>query len=111
MQFRTPSFWESYGHWVLVAGVVVLLQAGLIVALLVERRRRRGTAAALVRSEQHMSLAARAAGLSMWVLDVGHQSKGLREDKPALPLPRPVRCSTLPARSSTSMRPTASGSR
>jgi len=84
VQFRTPSFWESYGHWVLVAGVVVLLQAGLIVALLVERRRRRGTAAALVQSEQHMSLAARAAGLSMWVLDLGHESKRLREDKAAL---------------------------
>jgi len=83
VQFRTPSFWESYGRWVLAAGVVVLLQAGFIAALLVERRRRRRTAAALVQSEQHMSLAARAAGLSMWVLDFGHRHKGLRKDAPA----------------------------
>ncbi len=47
----------------------MLLQAGLIVALLLERRRRRRTAAALARSEQHMRLAAHAAGLSTWVLD------------------------------------------
>jgi signal transduction histidine kinase len=83
VRFRTPSFWESYGRWVLGAGVVVLLQAGFIAALLVERRRRRGTAAALLQSEQHMSLAARAAGLSMWVLDVGLRRKGLQEDAPA----------------------------
>jgi hypothetical protein len=69
VHFRTPTFWESYGHWVLVVGVVMLLQAGLIVALLVERRRRRHAGAALARSEQRMSLAARAAQLTMWTLD------------------------------------------
>ena len=83
VQFRTPSLWESYREWVLLAGVVLLLQAGFIAALLVERRRRRGTAAALLQSEQHMSLAARAAGLSMWVLDIGLRRKGLQEDAPA----------------------------
>lgn len=84
VQFRAPSFWESYGRWVMIAGVVVLLQAGFIAALLFERRRRRGTAAALMQSKQHMSLAARAAGLSMWVLDVGDRRKGQRRSASAL---------------------------
>ena len=82
VQFRMPSLWESYGRWVLLAGVVVLLQAGFIAALLVERRRRRNTAAALLQSQQHMSLAARAAGLSMWEMDVEAQRKGLPGTSP-----------------------------
>jgi signal transduction histidine kinase len=82
VQFRTPSLWESYGRWVLLAGVVVLLQAGFIAALLVERRRRRSTAAALLQSQQHMSLAARAAGLSMWEMDVEGRRKGLPGTSP-----------------------------
>jgi C4-dicarboxylate-specific signal transduction histidine kinase len=61
----------------MTAGTVVLLQPGFIAALLVERRRRRRTAAALARSEQHMALAAGAAGLSMWALDVSPRRHGL----------------------------------
>jgi signal transduction histidine kinase len=83
VQFRTPGFWESYRRWVLIAGAVVLLQAGFIAALLVERRRRRGTAAALQQSEQHMNLAARAAGLSVWVLEGARRRDGVRGDAPA----------------------------
>jgi signal transduction histidine kinase len=90
VQFRTPSFWVTYGRGLLVAGAVVLLQAGFIAALLIERRRRKGAAAALMRSEQHMSLAARAAGLSMWVLDVGHRREGPRDDPWALAATAPV---------------------
>ena len=69
VHFKEPTLWETYRRQVLTAGVVMLLQAGLILALLLERRRRRRTAAALARSEQHMRLAAHAAGLSTWVLD------------------------------------------
>lgn len=79
VQFREPSFWQSYRHWLLVGGAVVLLQAGFIAALMVERRRRRATAAALEQSEQHMSLAARAARLSMWVLEVGRRGEGPKD--------------------------------
>ena len=71
VHFREPTLWEAYRRQVLIAGVVMLLQAGLIVALLLERRRRRRTAAALARSEQHMRLAAHAASLSTWVLEGG----------------------------------------
>ena len=80
VQFPTPIDWDTYWRGVLLAGVVVLLHAGFITALLVERRRRRGTAAALIQSEQHMSLAARAAGLSMWVLTAGSRTGALRDD-------------------------------
>jgi len=69
VQFKEPTLWEGYRNQVFIGCAVMLLQAGLIVALLLERRRRRRTVAALARSEQHMRLAANAAGLSTWVLD------------------------------------------
>ena len=40
VHFKEPTLWEAYRQLVLIAGVVMLLQAGLIVALLLERRRR-----------------------------------------------------------------------
>jgi signal transduction histidine kinase len=82
VKFREPSFWEAYRRWVLIAGAVMLLQAGLIAALLVERRRRQRTAAALARTERHMSLAARAARLSMWIWDTGTGRAGTIEPPP-----------------------------
>ncbi len=78
VQFKEPSFWEAYGHFVLIAGAVILVQSALIVALLVERRRRRRTASALAQSEQRMSLAAQAARLSMWIWDLGRKETGVR---------------------------------
>ena len=75
VSFKEPSFWEAYGHFVLIAGAVMLIQSGLIAALLFERRRRRRTASALAQSEQRMSLAAQAARLSMWSWDVGRTQK------------------------------------
>jgi len=71
VHFREPTFWEAYRQWVMLAGAVMLLQAGLIAGLLFERRRRRRTATALADSEQRMNLAARAANLAMWTLDAG----------------------------------------
>ena len=71
VSFREPSFWEAYGHFVAIAGVVMLIQSALIAALLIERRRRRRTASALAQSEQRMNLAAQAAGLSMWSWNLG----------------------------------------
>ncbi len=71
VSFKEPTFWEAYGHFVLIAGAVMLVQSGLIGALLIERRRRRRTASALAQSEQRMGLAAQAAQLSMWRWDLG----------------------------------------
>jgi C4-dicarboxylate-specific signal transduction histidine kinase len=74
LHFKEPTLWEAYRRQALTAGVVMLLQAGLILALLLERRRRRRTAAALARSEQHMRLATHAASLSTWILDASAES-------------------------------------
>ncbi len=86
VQFRAPTFWEAYGHWVVVAGAVMLLQAGLIAALLVERGRRRRASATVARNEQHMSLAARAAALTLWTLDgSAEDAKARRRDESPSP--------------------------
>jgi signal transduction histidine kinase len=69
LHFKQPTFWETYRTRVIVIVTVLLVQAALIVALLVERRLRRRTASALEESEKSMSLAARAAGLSVWAWD------------------------------------------
>lgn len=74
--FKEPTLWEANSNAVILGGAVMLIQAGLIVALLLERRRRQRTATTLVRSEEHMRLAAVAAGLSTWVLD--DEARGTR---------------------------------
>ncbi len=68
VHFMAPSFWQTYRRWVIVAAVLIVLQTALIATLLIERARRRRTAAALVRSEQRLSLAADAARLTTWAL-------------------------------------------
>jgi C4-dicarboxylate-specific signal transduction histidine kinase len=68
--FREPTFWEANRGKALIVAAVILVQALLIGALLIERRRRRRTASALEQSEARLSLAARAARLSIWIWDV-----------------------------------------
>ncbi|RZT94971.1 sensor histidine kinase [Rivibacter subsaxonicus] len=70
VHFKEPSFWGRYRDQALLMVAVLLIQAALIAALLVERRSRRRTAAALEESETRMSLATRAASISMWIWDV-----------------------------------------
>ena len=79
VHFREPTFWEAYRQWVLIAGAVMLLQAGLIAALLFERRRHRRAATALAQSQLYMNLATRAAGLSMWMVDADSGRAGTIE--------------------------------
>jgi C4-dicarboxylate-specific signal transduction histidine kinase len=69
LHFKQPTFWETYRTRLILIVTVLLVQAALIVALLIERRLRRRTASALEESEKTMSLAARAAGLSVWAWD------------------------------------------
>ncbi|MGH8311192.1 MAG: sensor histidine kinase, partial [Steroidobacteraceae bacterium] len=66
VHFKQPTFWEAYRNEALFVAGVIALQGALIAALLVERRRRRQTSSALDASEGRMSLALRAAGLSLW---------------------------------------------
>jgi len=70
VRFREPSVWTAYRREISIGVAVVLLQAVLIAMLLFERRIRRQTTVALKESEQHVSLAARAAGLSTWIWEV-----------------------------------------
>jgi C4-dicarboxylate-specific signal transduction histidine kinase len=79
VHFREPTFWEAYRQWVLIAGAVMLLQAGLIATLLFERRRRQRATAALAQSQLYMNLAAHAAGLSMWRVDADVTREGMIE--------------------------------
>ncbi|HRI17812.1 MAG TPA: hypothetical protein PL196_04740, partial [Burkholderiaceae bacterium] len=78
VQFREPSFWSAYGHWVAIAAVVLLVQTMLIGMLLLERQRRKRTAAELAQSEQRMSLASEAARLTMWIWDLGRRKAWFR---------------------------------
>jgi signal transduction histidine kinase len=69
VHFKDPTFWEEYRGVALIGTAVVLVQSALIVALLLQMRRRRETAAALEYTERRMSLAVRAASLSVWDWD------------------------------------------
>ncbi|MDM0114976.1 ATP-binding protein [Variovorax sp. J22R133] len=71
VQFKQPTLWQAYRNQALALTAAILLQAALIVALLVGRRQRLRTAQALMESEERMTLAARAARLSLWMWDVG----------------------------------------
>jgi C4-dicarboxylate-specific signal transduction histidine kinase len=78
--FKEPTFWEAHRTQAMVIAAVIGFQALLIASLLVERRLRRRTVSALAESEKRMSLAARAAGLSVWVWEIAR-------DKRAQPVP------------------------
>jgi PAS domain S-box-containing protein len=71
LEYRQPSFWETYRCGIIAAIVVVLLQAVFIATLLVERRFRRQTADELLDSEKRINLAANAVGVGMWAWNIG----------------------------------------
>ena len=74
VHFREPTLWEAHRKQAIVIAVVIMLQAVLIAALLIQRRRQKRTADALTESKVQMSLAARAARISIWVWDVGQET-------------------------------------
>jgi C4-dicarboxylate-specific signal transduction histidine kinase len=82
IHFKEPTLWEEHRNTVLATLVVIGLQAGLIAALLLERRRRRLMASALVESEQRMSLATRAAGLTVWIWDAARGKVQVHSRRP-----------------------------
>jgi signal transduction histidine kinase len=91
--FREPSFWEAHRDQAIGIAGVIVLQALFIAALLIERRQRQRTAVALKESQAQMSLAARAARLSVLVWDVargiaapaGARSRGREPGAPRTP--------------------------
>ena len=70
VHFRNPSLWDAYRKETIAAGSALLLLAALSIRLLTERRSLARTSAALKASEQHMTIAARAAKLAMWIWNV-----------------------------------------
>jgi len=76
VRFREPSLWRDHRVEISIGVAVVLIQAGLITMLLVERRSRHRTSAALAESQQQMSLAVSAAGLSPWIWDASDNKNG-----------------------------------
>ena len=90
VEFRDPTIWDRYRIEISIGIAVLLLQAVLIAALLVERRIRRRTASALEESQQQMSIAARAAGLTSWIWDTARNvvkapPRSLRSTGPSQP--------------------------
>ena len=69
VRFRQPTLWQLYKWRVVAAGALILLEGLLIFILLKNRKRLRTTRAELVRNEEDIRLAARAAKLGFWTLD------------------------------------------
>ena len=70
VRFKEPTYWEQNHRLILGAVSLCILEAFLIGALLIQRRRRRLAERSLRESEQRMSLAADAANLGIWILDL-----------------------------------------
>ena len=70
IEFREPSAWDHY-HWQIITVLTTLVvQAALILALLVNRRRLQRSKEMLHHSEERLSLAADAATLGLWDLNI-----------------------------------------
>lgn len=68
--FRTPTLWQKYWGWILGCAAVFLVQALLIAALAGSRLRRRHAERSLRESEARFTLAAKAARMGWWELDI-----------------------------------------
>jgi C4-dicarboxylate-specific signal transduction histidine kinase len=83
--FREPSLWDAYRKEAIAGGTAILLLAGLSVRLLIERNSRAHTSAALKASEQHMTVAARAAKLAMWIWNSADDRISVVPSQPLFP--------------------------
>jgi len=70
VRYRGPGFWERHRRLIISTASILSLQALLIMWLLVRRSQRKRLVRSLRESEERMSLAAEAANLGLWVLDV-----------------------------------------
>ena len=72
VRFVQPTLWQTY-RWRVIALVgLVALEAILILVLIRNRERLRTTRAELLKNEENIRLAARAARLGFWTLDIDH---------------------------------------
>lgn len=84
--FKEPTLWEKYRWQIIVGGALALIilvlcvaEAALIARFMAERRKRQHSEEELRESEQRMSLAANAAGLSSWLWDLPSNSIAVSE--------------------------------
>jgi C4-dicarboxylate-specific signal transduction histidine kinase len=82
IHFRNPSLWDAYRYETVAVGCALLLLGGLSIRLLIERRSLARTSAALKASEEHMTLAARAAKLAMWIWNVADDRTSVEPSEP-----------------------------
>ncbi|HEY2341473.1 MAG TPA: ATP-binding protein [Chthoniobacteraceae bacterium] len=68
--YRTPTLWQSYRGWIVGSAAVILVQTMLIAALIANLLRRRRAERSLSASEARTALAAEAARLGVWELDI-----------------------------------------
>ena len=82
--FARPSLWQAY-RWRLVGlAVLIGLEALLILLLMKNRDRLRTTRAELLKNEENIRLAARAARLGFWTLDIDHDFLWITDEGRAL---------------------------
>src|SRR5205814_1912237 len=70
VSFRKPTAWEQYGVWIIAGVSLCLVQAVLIFRLLANLAKRRHAELSLSESEDRVALAADAAQLGVWEIDV-----------------------------------------
>ena len=68
--FKPPSMWEHYRGYIIVALVIIMIQAAMIIDLLLHRARRRRAEAELRQSHQFMELATKASKMGLWMRDL-----------------------------------------
>ncbi|HEX2932011.1 MAG TPA: sigma 54-interacting transcriptional regulator, partial [Candidatus Binatia bacterium] len=70
VRFRSPSVWEQYRWHIMLALVIIAVQAAIIADLLLHRGRRRRAEAQLRESQEFMELSTSAGDLGLWVRDL-----------------------------------------
>jgi PAS domain S-box-containing protein len=70
VRYRGQGLWERHRRLIISTASILGLQSLLIVWLMVQRSKRKRVERSLRESEERMSLAAEAANMGMWVLDV-----------------------------------------
>jgi two-component system sensor kinase FixL len=70
VRYRGQGLWERHRRLILATAAILGLQSMLIVWLMVQRSRRQRVERSLRDSEERMSVAAEAANMGMWALDV-----------------------------------------
>jgi PAS domain S-box-containing protein len=81
--YREATFWERYRYYIIAAGVVIVIQSGLIVGLLWQHARRRKAEAVLRESEKRFRVMADTTPSLIWMCDPEGKVTYLNEQRVA----------------------------